>query len=528
MERSAHGSWIVRYAVVSDIHANWQAWTAVRDDFLSAGVDVVVCLGDVVGYGPHPARVLRDVRSCCSNFVLGNHDAAMVGRVDIGRFRAGARRSSEWTRARMDAKALSHFSATPLMMEGEGALFVHAETPAPEDYGYVEEPDDALACFQAADARFIFLGHTHVPGSFILGPDGCAVADLRSEFAAEGSSRYLVNVGSVGDPRNGTDRAGYAIYDSATGRVELRQIAFDTEAFLAAVRKRPELELPYFCCVREQGGPSGSKDEAMTATKVALVKVQRIVDRPRIRVRRSALEGRAAASDPGADAPASAEAEPPRRRRRAPAVYVAAALVAAGVIGFGADRIVRARRSRVATAPAMAAAAAAPAPAAPSEPVVAEAHRGSAARELAEALSVITLTIAKAEKYGTKFRVEMVDGVPTMGFWSDPSDYLLWRLHPREEAVYEVGFDCGVAPDNAGGCMLVAVGRERVRATMASTGSWHAYTNVTIGRIRLPAGLAILEVRPDGKPRGGVINLRGVTLRPVRDDAAASPAPGST
>ncbi len=497
-----------------------------RDDLLSAGVDAVVCLGDVVGYGPEPARVLRDVRSCCTNFVLGNHDAAMVGRVDIGRFRAGARRSAEWTRGQLDDHALSLFSATPLMMEGEGALFVHAETPAPEDYGYVEEPDDALACFRAADARFIFLGHTHVPGSFILGPDGRAVEDLRSEFAAEGSSRYLVNVGSVGDPRNGTDRASYAIYDSDAARVELRQIAFDTAAFLAMARRCPELELPYFCRIHGQGGLPGS-DEAMTATKVALVKVQRIVDRPRIRVRRSALAGLAGPADPGAGVaePTESAAAPPRRRRRGPAFYVSIALGAAGVVGIGAGGIVYAWRSRVAPAPAIAAAI--PAPSAPAAPAVASAHREAAARELAEVLSIITLTIDKAEKYGKKFRVEVVDGVPGMGFWSDADDYLLWRLHPRGEAVYEVGFNYAVAPGNAGGCMLVAAGRERIRATMASTGSWHAFTNVTIGRIKLPAGLAILEVRPDGKPRGGVINLRSVTLRPVRDDPAASPEPGS-
>jgi len=508
----------VRYAIVSDIHGNWQAWTAVREDFLAAGVDAVVCLGDVVGYGPDPARVLRDVRACCSNFVLGNHDAAMVGRIDIARFRAGARRSAEWTRAQLDDHSVSLFASTPLMMEGEDALFVHAETPAPEDYGYVEESDDALACFRAADARFIFLGHTHVPGSFILGPDGSVIEDRRADLVAAAGSRYLVNVGSVGDPRDGSDRASYAIFDAAAGRVELRQIAFDTEACLASVRRYPELEIPLFCRVRGPDGILRAKDEAMTATKVALVKVQRIAERPRIRVRRSALAGLAAPSDAGSAGPAAADVRPSPRRLRSPAVRAAVVLAGVGLLTAGAAAIRHGMRSREAPAAEATAAVAPPAPA-PVDPAV-EQQREAARQGVLDALSVMTLPADKAERYGKKFRPEVIDGVTSIGYWSDPNDYLLWRIRPRRAGEYEVEFTYALDPKNEGGTMLVAAGRERVTVTMKGTGSWHAFTNVTVGRIRLPAGLAVVEVRPDGKPRGGVINLRGVTLRPASGPAA--------
>ena len=88
----------MRYAIVSDIHANWQAWSAVRDDICRQGVDTMVCLGDIVGYGPSPVRVYADLLSQCDNFVLGNHDAAAAGLLDPAVFNENARRSAAWTR----------------------------------------------------------------------------------------------------------------------------------------------------------------------------------------------------------------------------------------------------------------------------------------------------------------------------------------------------------------------------------------------------------------------------------------------
>ena len=92
----------MRYAIVSDIHANWPAWCVIRDDLVAQNVEAVVCLGDVVGYGPSPARVLADVRQHCENIVLGNHDAAVAGQLDLSIFNDHARRAAEWTAAQLD------------------------------------------------------------------------------------------------------------------------------------------------------------------------------------------------------------------------------------------------------------------------------------------------------------------------------------------------------------------------------------------------------------------------------------------
>ncbi len=439
----------------------------------------------------------------------------MVGRIDIARFRAGARRSAEWSRGQLDDHAMLLFEETPLMMEGEDALFVHAETPAPEDYGYVEEADDAQACFRAADARFVFLGHTHVPGTFILGPDGTVVEDLRSEVTAEPGHRYLVNVGSVGDPRDGTDRASYVIYDVEAARIEFRQIPFDTAAFLAALRKHPELEIPLFCRGLGAGQGARAKDEAMTATKVALVKVERVLNRPRIRVRRSALAGIGPPVESRPATPASRRAPAAPRRRRSPAFHAAVVIVIVVGLGLAVAGILYALREAPDDVQAAVEAPGEPeaAPAAPAPAI--DPHREAAMRSVIDALSVVTLGIDKAEHCGKKFRVEVVDGVPGMGFWSDPADYLLWRIRPPRAAVYDVEFNYAVDTKNAGQTMLVAAGRSKLNVRVASTGSWQSFTNVRVGSIELPAGLAVIEVRPAGKPFGGVINLRGITLRPV-------------
>ena len=296
----------MRYAIVSDIHANWQAWSAVRDDIRRRGVDTMVCLGDIVGYGPSPTRVFADLEAHCGNFVLGNHDAAAAGDLDPSIFNENARRSTAWTAAQFDRETLRRLGGAPLVLDAEDILFVHAETPAPDEYGYVETEEDARACFAATDARFIFVGHTHVPLVFALRPDGTIAMTNAPVTVAEKGSRYLVTVGSVGNPGDGTDKASYCIFDSTTGTIGLKKIAFDVAAFRAELAKVPELALPWFLRQHEGDAARPADDLAVAAGSVARTRIRVTSSRARIRVKASALATRA-------DEPAKA---PPARRRR--------------------------------------------------------------------------------------------------------------------------------------------------------------------------------------------------------------------
>lgn len=283
----------MRYAIVSDIHANWQAWSAVRDDIFSREMDAMICLGDIVGYGPNPTQVFNDLTKHCENIVLGNHDAAAAGKLDLEMFNDQARRSTEWTAAQFDPEDLERLGSAPLTLEAEDILFVHAETPAPEEFGYVETVEDAAACFEATDARFIFIGHTHIPQVFALRPDGALSASKDPLTRTEPGTRYLVNVGSVGDPGDGSVLASYCVFDSATGEIHLNKVPFDVAAFRAELDRVPRLPLSWFLQKHDADAARPVHDQAVEAGKVARARIRVAANRARIQVHAGAMTPRA-------------------------------------------------------------------------------------------------------------------------------------------------------------------------------------------------------------------------------------------
>jgi predicted phosphodiesterase len=235
----------MRYAIVSDIHANLQAWQAVRDDMYARGVDVMLCLGDVIGYGPCPAEVLDDVRLHCDNFVLGNHDAVIAGKLDPVIFNDHARYLIDWTARQLGDEPVDFFADVPYRMGSDDMVCVHAEASCPERWSYIVNPEDARSTFECNDATVTFIGHTHVP---LVCRWKKGKIDGRSgiDFDFQSSYRYVVNVGSVGDPRDGFPEASYAIYDDEAKRIEFRRVPFNYDRFrrdLAVAKLRVQ---PYF------------------------------------------------------------------------------------------------------------------------------------------------------------------------------------------------------------------------------------------------------------------------------------------
>ena len=283
----------MRYAIVSDIHANWQAWSAVRDDIFRRDVDTMICLGDIVGYGPSPTRVYADLTEHCENIVLGNHDAAAAGKLDLEMFNDQARRSTEWTAAQFEPEDLERLGSAPLTLEAEDILFVHAETPAPEEFGYVETKEDAAACFAATDARFIFIGHTHIPRVFALRPDGTLSVSKDPLTRTEPGTRYLVNAGSVGDPGDGSVLASYCVFDSEAGEIHLNKVPFDVAAFRAELDRVPRLPLSWFLQKHDADAARPVHDQAVEAGKVARARIRVAANRARIQVHAGAMKPRA-------------------------------------------------------------------------------------------------------------------------------------------------------------------------------------------------------------------------------------------
>ena len=228
----------MRYAIISDLHANKQAFKSVLTDIKSIGADQIICLGDVVGYGPRPAEVLEMAYDNVSYFVLGNHDAVVANIMSPDCFNDKARRLIEWTCSQLDSKAANFFGEVPLLLTGNNFRCAHAEFEDPRRFGYILENDTALKSFNITEEQLLFIGHSHVPGIFVVGESGRPHWMNTQDFATESVKRYIVNVGSVGQPRDKDCRASYCIFDDKTMGVEFRRIPFDIDAYRADLRKQ--------------------------------------------------------------------------------------------------------------------------------------------------------------------------------------------------------------------------------------------------------------------------------------------------
>jgi len=219
----------LRYAILSDIHGNLEALRAVLADCEGA-VDSVLCLGDTVGYGPDPLPCVELVAQKAEAIVSGNHEHAVAGRLDLGWFNRYARAAAEWTRERLDDDHRAYLGALPLLREVAGATLVHASPAQPEEWDYLVTAEDGFGAFGHFATRWCFVGHSHVPGAWSLGSSGPEHLPGVTRLETERGRRYLVNVGSVGQPRDRDPRAAYAVWDAEGGRLEIRRVAYDHAA----------------------------------------------------------------------------------------------------------------------------------------------------------------------------------------------------------------------------------------------------------------------------------------------------------
>jgi predicted phosphodiesterase len=221
----------VRYLVLSDIHGNMTALEAVLASGRTQGFDATLVLGDLVGYGAEPNEVIRCIQELQPAAVIrGNHDKVAAGIDDAEEFNAVARDAVSWT---IDALTpdyrqwLADLPAGPV--DVDDLIEICHGTPYDED-AYVFDELDALRALESADRRLCLFGHTHVPVAFVRSGEGLDVmtgAGLPvTTVALEAASRYLVNPGSVGQPRDGDPRAACALVDTESQRVELWRIAY--------------------------------------------------------------------------------------------------------------------------------------------------------------------------------------------------------------------------------------------------------------------------------------------------------------
>ena len=215
------------FAIISDIHSNLPALEAVFAHVDSLHVDAVHCLGDIVGYGPFPNECTDIIRERCTHVIKGNHDSGLIGETTLEDFNRYGQEAIRWTEKVIGHENLEYLQQLPFSVIENNFTLVHASPVHPEQWSYVMNRQQAEECFHAFRTDLCFIGHTHVP--VIVGEDG-AVGSFRK------GTRYLINVGSVGQPRDGDPRSAFGMLDTEIPAYETIRVPYEVEKTMAAIR----------------------------------------------------------------------------------------------------------------------------------------------------------------------------------------------------------------------------------------------------------------------------------------------------
>ena len=225
-----------KFAIFGDVHANLDALEVVLDDCRRQGVTDFLCTGDIVGYNACPCECLKIVRDLGCPVVMGNHDQYVSSVQNLADFNPHAAAVIEWTRGRLSADDVAWLAALPFVKTTTGITLVHATMDSPESFGYVFDHLQAEAHFSHQVTPLCFHGHTHCP--MIYEKQLSAVYRIDAQdFKLPIGRKYFINVGSVGQPRDGDPRAAYALYDAKTREVVFRRLAYDVAAAQERIRK---------------------------------------------------------------------------------------------------------------------------------------------------------------------------------------------------------------------------------------------------------------------------------------------------
>ncbi len=216
----------MRYGIFADIHSNQEALEAVLEDMQNHKVTHTVCLGDIVGYNANPVECLNLVRALGCPIVKGNHDEEASEDRPIEHFSELAYVSMRHSREALSEEDKKFLRSLPMQRNVADFSIVHSSLDGPARWIYVFTSREAEASFVYQRTQMCFFGHTHVPNAFIL--DGQDVQEcFYRRLVLKPGSRYYINTGSVGQPRDGDWRASYAIYEPDSGTVEMRRVPYD-------------------------------------------------------------------------------------------------------------------------------------------------------------------------------------------------------------------------------------------------------------------------------------------------------------
>lgn len=225
-----------RIAILGDIHANIDALTVVLEDCRQQGVTDYMCTGDLVGYNACPHECLEIVRGLNCPIVMGNHDYYVSSRQNLADFNPNAAAVIEWTRKQLSFEEIIFLRSLPFVKTLMGITLVHATMDRPEDFGYVFDHLQAESHFVHQVTPLCFHGHTHCPVVYEKQLGAVYRIDVE-DFKLPIGRKYFINVGSVGQPRDGDPRASYVIYSPKDRTIRFRRLEYDIAAAQAKIRE---------------------------------------------------------------------------------------------------------------------------------------------------------------------------------------------------------------------------------------------------------------------------------------------------
>ncbi len=241
----------MRTAILSDVHANLEALTAVLEDLGQRNVDRFICLGDILGYGPDPVRCVDLIAEKCEWSLMGNHDFGAL--YEPTNFNVAAEQAAYWTRAQFEAEGDSEeararwefLGRLRVRVQFDSFLCVHGTPRRPiNEYLFPEDainsPVKMQQIFDRVE-RYALVGHTHWPGVFTDEPDFYRPDDLDDNYTFNDHEKAIINPGSVGQPRDSDPRASYAVIDHDEGKVEFYRVEYDVDSVVSKIHAIPEL-----------------------------------------------------------------------------------------------------------------------------------------------------------------------------------------------------------------------------------------------------------------------------------------------
>jgi predicted phosphodiesterase len=217
----------MRYCIFSDVHGNLEAFESMIDAISGERVDGNICLGDIVGYGADPSACIKALRFLNPKaLIAGNHEWGVLGLVAGDYFNKYAAEAVEWTKGALDAGELAYLKTFELMFEAGPLTLVHGSLEQPATFRYVHDREDAAMTMRISRTGLCFLGHSHRPAIWQMDGSGMVCARGLKVFIEDGK-KYIINAGSVGQPRDGDPRGSYVIYDEGKALVEIKRFSYD-------------------------------------------------------------------------------------------------------------------------------------------------------------------------------------------------------------------------------------------------------------------------------------------------------------